>query len=123
MIITFTVLREAGLWVAVAPDHIGGGFTATSLAALKRDIESVVPHMYPDQPGLEITIEYAYQLPGAASEYLALRAERDRIERACAAKQAEAIQELTHAGISQRDAAVVLSLSKQRIHQLQSAAH
>ncbi|WP_460365177.1 hypothetical protein [Actinocorallia lasiicapitis] len=112
---------EDGRWRARTPD-VGGAISAPTLARMKTAVEESTAFLYGDEP---YEIVYVFDLPVEVSPSLAAYhatrvaaaerlAEAQRLARRVAA-------ELTAAKITERDAAEVMGLSKQRIHQLKSA--
>lgn len=131
--LTYQVTRGQALdtgitvWSAVPIDVPAvGGITGRTLAELHQEAEAVAWFVLDVPRETEIAINYVYDI----DEELA--ADLDRYQQAAAqakavnaAREAAAIRiakRLTAAGISERDGALIMGLSKQRVHQLKHAS-
>ncbi|WP_371780252.1 hypothetical protein [Streptosporangium subroseum] len=130
--LTYRVTRGEALdtgitvWSAIPMDVPPiGGVTGRHLAELQEEAEAAAWFVLGVSQGTEVTINYVYDL----DEHLA--ADLDQYREAAAqaksvsaAREAAAIRvakQLAAAGISERDGALIMGLSKQRVHQLKHA--
>jgi hypothetical protein len=85
---------------------------------MARDLVAVMLEIDPDSFELEV----AYQLPASVERHLAeaarLRRESDAAKSAAAVESRAAARELIESGMPLRDAAQLLGVSYQRVHQL-----
>ena len=114
-------LDEAGYWVASVTNVVGCHTQARSLDTARERIREALAVCVDDAGKAEIA--ESYQIPRKPALAAARRATtaRDRAERAQQQAQAslrEAVRQLLAADLSQRDAAVVLGISRQRVAQL-----
>jgi hypothetical protein len=93
------------------------------LEAMARDLVAVMREVDPDSFKLEIS----YHLPESVERHLAeaarLRRESDAAKSAAAAESRAAARELLESGMPLRDAARLLGVSYQRVHQLAEEHH
>lgn len=128
---------DAGNWIASVPALRGVHTHARTLASLRRYLQDAIalwlevglldagnpdPHVDPES----ITVELQVKLPARArraADTARRRRERARgAEAEAAAATREAARALVDSGLSRRDAAEVLELSHQRVHQLLRSA-
>lgn len=120
------VTREDDAWLADVPDLPGAHTWGRSLAALHRSVREVIA-LVEDLPegaedDLDVVFDYQLGEPDVGERAAALRKLRERIERderKLAEGTAAAVEELTRAGYSVRDVAALLSISPQRVSQIQ----
>lgn len=120
------VTRESSAWLADVPDVPGTHTWAKSLKALHQSVREVIA-MQEDLPdgaeaGLELDLEYVLGEPELAAQAASLRELRRRLERdeeKLAAGTAATVERLTRDGYSVRDVAALLSISPQRVSQIQ----
>ncbi len=128
---------DAGNWIASVPALRGVHTHARTLASLRRYLQDAIalwlevglldagnPDPHVDQES--ITVELQVKLPARArraADTARRRRERARgAEAEAAAATREAARALVESGLSRRDAAEVLELSHQRVHQLLRSA-
>lgn len=114
-----TATREGRYWVVTVPDvGVTQARTADEAETMATSLVSIVL----DVPAESVRIDVEFQLGDELQQEIA--AARLAVDRAAAAQQAAAaasrrvVRHILDQGLSQRDAARVLRLSPQRIHQL-----
>jgi hypothetical protein len=116
-----TVTLENGRWRARTPD-VAGAISAPTLARMRAAVEESTAFIYGDEP---YEIVYIYDLPfevtPSLAAYHATRAEAEERQAEAQRLARQVAAELTAAKITERDAAELMGLSKQRIHQLKNA--
>jgi hypothetical protein len=85
---------------------------------MARDLVAVMLDIDPDSFQLEVTYELPDSVRGHLAEADRLRQESDAAKSAAAGESRAAARELVESGMSLRDAAQLLGLSYQRVHQL-----
>lgn len=117
-----TVTIENGRWRARTPE-VGGAISAPTLARMQAAVAESTAFLYGDDEPYEIV--YVYDLPAqlapSLGEYRKTRAEAEERQAEAQRLARKVAAELTAARITERDAAEVMGLSKQRIHQLKTA--
>jgi len=138
MRITVLVKREqaldTGAWVWTAlPQGFPGSVGGRTIPELHDEVEALKHFFTGEDEGTEIAVDYIYELPGVAPEilidYRHDRSERDRaaseLQRAndqLSVKARAAATALRSAGLSIRDSAALMGLSKSRFEQISSRA-
>jgi hypothetical protein len=124
--LTAQAIRKNGYWIALFDGYPSGGVSGDTLAELHQEVEAV-KHFILDLPvNAAIDVEYVYDLGDeqAAAElgqYREVDAQAKALARARETLAKQAAKALAAAGISERDGAVMMGLSKQRVHQLKHA--
>ncbi|MEO3799091.1 hypothetical protein [Nonomuraea sp. B1E8] len=119
-------IRKDGYWIALFEGHPSGGVSGDTLAELHQEVEAV-KHFVLDLPAdVTIDVEYVYDLgdeqaAAELGEFRAVDARAKALTKARDAMAQRAAKALAAAGISERDGAVMMGLSKQRVHQLKHA--
>lgn len=132
--LTVRVRREqaldSGAWVWTGlPEGYPGSAAGRTAAELFAEIEALKHFMTGEQPATDIAVDYVYEVDGFPAEVLAGyqhgRAARDKAAEAfrrasdeLTAKARETARALRAAGLSVRDGAAVMGLSKSRFDQL-----
>lgn len=117
-LITARVIRKDGYWIALFEGYPSGGVSGDSLDELREEVEAVKHFVLDLAPDVSVTVEYVYDLTEQAAAVL-----RDYLEtKAAAARLTDVAQRaakvLTRAGLTEKDTAALMELSKQRVHQL-----
>jgi hypothetical protein len=115
---------EESHWVAVVEDVPGfrGAVTGDTLPELYEEIDAV-KHFVLDVPKeTPVAINYIYAIPDVPIEiitdYWHMRQERDEVTSRLNTAATSAVVALRGAGLSVRDAAAVLGISRSRVDQL-----
>lgn len=128
------ILREqtldTGAWVWTAlPQGYPGSAGGRTIAELHEEVEAMKHFITGTDQATEITVEYVYDVPGLSGEILldyrhgrsrrdAAAAELRRANDELGAKARATAAALRAAGLSVRDSAAVMDLSKSRFEQL-----
>ena len=120
---TYTAIAErSGKWWAVELPEVPGGYTQGRNLKEAAEMAREAVALLLDLPEEEIEIDLQPKLPegtiAALSDFRARRLQREEAEEAERDAQVAAAQALTDAGLSVRDAGVVLGISHQRVAQL-----
>ncbi|MEU9831979.1 hypothetical protein AB0D67_10625 [Streptosporangium sp. NPDC048047] len=121
--LTMRAVRKSDYWIALPVDApIRGGVSGDTLAELYEEVEAA-KHFILDAPAeAEIVVTYLYEVDGVPptvlETYRELRAQRDQVTTRLGESAREAVAALRAAGISVRDSAALLELSKSRVDQL-----
>lgn len=123
---------ETGMWVWTAlPDSFPGSAGGRTLAELHEEVDALKHFMANADLRTQINVDYIYELPGTATEilidYRHGRSRRDEV----ASELKRANEELTRrarevasalraTGISIRDSAALMGISKSRFDQISS---
>lgn len=134
MRLTVLVTREqaldSGAWVWTAlPQGFPGSAGGRTVAELREEVEALKHFFTGEGPASDIAVDYIYELPGVAPEILIdYRHERSLRDRAAlelrrandelSVKAREAATALRAAGLSIRDSAALMGLSKSRFEQI-----
>jgi predicted RNase H-like HicB family nuclease len=123
MTTTYTAIAErSGKWWAVELPDVPGGFTQGRNLKEAAEMAREAVALLLDLPEEEIEIDLQPKLPKdtttALADFQARRLQREGAEEAERTAQVAAAQALTGAGLSVRDAGVVLGISHQRVAQL-----
>jgi hypothetical protein len=122
--LTMRVIPEDGHWVAVAQDvpDFRGGVTGDSLVELHEEAEAIKHFALNVPKETPVLVDYNYEIPGISAEiidtYWHLRTQRDEIAEKLSDAATTAVTALRGAGMSVRDSAVLLGLSRSRVDQL-----
>jgi DNA-directed RNA polymerase specialized sigma24 family protein len=123
---------DTGTWVWTAlPQGFPGSTGGRTIPELQDEVEALKHFFTGEDQGTDIAVDYIYELPGVAPEilidYRHERSERDRVaselRRAndeLSAKARAAATALRAAGLSIRDSAALMGLSKSRFEQISS---
>jgi len=123
---------DTGTWVWTAlPQGYPGSAGGRTLTELHEEVEALKHFMVGADPGTHITVDYQYELPGLPVEILVdYRHDRSRRDEAAAElrranevlglKARAAASALRAAGLSIRDCAALLGMSKSRFEQISS---
>jgi DNA-directed RNA polymerase specialized sigma24 family protein len=134
MRLTVLVKREqaldTGAWVWTAlPEGFPGSAGGRTISELHEEVEALKHFFTGEDPATEIVVDYMYELPGVAPEIiidyrhgrsvrdevaLELRRANDELN----AKARAAATELRRSGLSIRDSAALMGLSKSRFEQI-----
>jgi DNA-directed RNA polymerase specialized sigma24 family protein len=134
MRLTVLVKREqaldTGAWVWTAlPQGFPGSAGGRTISELHEEVEALKHFFTGEDPATDIVIDYMYELPGVAPEILIdyrhgrsvrdetaleLRRANDELN----AKARAAATALRHSGLSIRDSAALMGLSKSRFEQI-----
>ena len=136
MRLTVLVKREqtldTGAWVWTAlPQGFPGSAGGRTIAELHDEVEALKHFFTGEDPATDIVVDYIYELPGVAPEilidYRHERFQRDqaalelrRANEELSAKARAAAAALRKAGVSIRDSAALMGLSKSRFEQISS---
>ncbi|WP_449066384.1 hypothetical protein [Planomonospora algeriensis] len=131
--LTYRVTRgqtlDTGLmvWSAVPMDVAPiGGVTGRTLAELQEEAEAVAWFILDVPKGTEIAVTYMYdideQLAADLDQYQQSIAQAKAVSAAREAAAIRVAKKLAAAGISERDGALIMGVSKQRVHQLKHAS-
>jgi hypothetical protein len=121
---TIIVSREEPWWVAVVAGLLGGATETRRLDQLETEVRDLISGLTDvDEDSFDVTWEYSLppDLEEPVHRFLAARARRQAAEQDYAAAQEQAVEALTTAHVSLRDAAELLGLSYQRLAQIRSA--
>ncbi|WP_327584187.1 hypothetical protein OHA25_51680 [Nonomuraea sp. NBC_00507] len=119
-------IRKDGYWIALFEGYPSGGVAGDTLAELHEEVDAV-KHFVLDVPAeAVIDVEYVYdfgdeQAAAELSQYREVDEQAKALARARDAVAKRAAKALAAAGISERDGALMMGLSKQRVHQLKHA--
>jgi len=116
-----TVSREEPWWVAVVAGLPGGATEARRLDQLEVEVRDLIAGLTDaDEDSFDLTWEYSLQpeVEEPVRKFLAARARRQEAEEDYTAAQLAAVEALTTAHVSLRDAAELLGLSYQRVAQI-----
>jgi DNA-directed RNA polymerase specialized sigma24 family protein len=134
MRLTVLVKREqaldTGAWVWTAlPQGFPGSAGGRTISELHEEVEALKHFFTGEDPATDIVVDYMYELPGVAPEIiidyrhgrsvrdevaLELRRANDELN----AKARAAAAELRRSGLSIRDSAALMGLSKSRFEQI-----
>ena len=121
---TVTVSREEPWWVAVVEGLPGGATESRRLDQLEVEVRDLIAGLT-DTSEDDFDLDWKYALPPALErsvrQFVRARSRREVAEREYAAAQARAVEALTAAHVSVRDAAELLGLSYQRVAQIRPA--
>lgn len=136
MRLTVLVKREQALdtsvWVWTGlPQGFPGSAGGRTIPELHEEVESLKYFFTGEAPGTDITVDYIYELPGVSPEilidYRHERSQRDlaavelrRANDQLSNKARAAATALRAAGLSIRDSAALMGLSKSRFEQISS---
>jgi len=136
MRLTVLVKREqaldTGAWVWTAlPQGFPGSAGGRTIAELHDEVEALKHFFTAEDPATDIIVDYIYELPGVAPEILVdyrhERSQRDqaalelrRANEELSARARAAAAALRKAGLSVRDGAALMGLSKSRFEQISS---
>jgi hypothetical protein len=121
---------DTGAWVWTAlPQGYPGSAGGRTISELHEEVEELKHFITGADPATEITVDYVYDVPGLSSEilldYLHGRSRRDeaaaelrRANDELGAKARTTASALRGAGLSIRDSAAVMDLSKSRFEQI-----
>jgi hypothetical protein len=122
--LTIRAVRKDGYWIALPVGVTGspGGVSGDTLSELFEEVEAF-KHFILDAPReTEVAVDYVYDVPGVPAgvldSYRDLRARRDEMAAKLGETAAAAVAALRGAGVSVRDAAALLDLSRSRVDQL-----
>ncbi|GAA3256767.1 hypothetical protein [Nonomuraea helvata] len=117
--ITYVITYERGRWVSRCPTgETEGVGVAGSLSQMERDLAQIHAWAWPeDTPGVELVFDLPEDLAGVVAEY---HREKELAEAHTkrAAELAVKVAKTLTSHWSEPDAARVMGLSKQRVHQL-----
>lgn len=132
--LTVVVKREqtldTGNWVWTAlPQGYPGSAGGRTLTELFQEMDAIKHFVTDTEPGTEISVDYVYQLPGVSAailmDYRHGRSRRDevaaelrRANEDLAGKAHATASALRAAGLSIRDSAALMGLSKSRLEQI-----
>jgi hypothetical protein len=132
--LTVVILREqtldTGAWVWTAlPQGYPGSAGGRTIAELHEEVEAMKHFITGTDQATEITVDYVYDVPGLSGEILvdyrhgrsrrdAAAVELRRANDELGAKARATAAALRAAGLSVRDSAAVMDLSKSRFEQL-----
>lgn len=133
--LTFRILREqtldsgAWVWTGLTEDGYSGSAAGRTLTELFEEIAALKHFILDEDPATDIAVDYVYEVEGFPAEVLAsyehARAARDeaagaqrRASELLAAKARTTACALRAAGLSVRDGAALMGLSKSRFDQL-----
>jgi hypothetical protein len=122
--LTMRVVPDGDCWSALAVDVPGfaGGVTTDTLQELHAEVDAI-KHFVLDVPkSAEVIVAYIYEIPGVNVEildsYRHLRQQREEIAEKLQATAISAVAALRGAGVSVRDSAALLGISRSRVDQL-----
>lgn len=122
--LTMRIRPEADYWVAIVEDvpDFHGGVTGDTLSELYEEID-VLKHFALNVPKeTRVDVAYIYDIPNVpveiVTDYWHLREQRDEVAGRLNEAAATAVAALRGAGLSVRDAAAVLGISRSRVDQL-----
>jgi len=118
---TVTVSREEPWWVAVVRGLPGGATEARRLNQLEIEVRDLIAGLT-DSSEDAFELDWTYDLPPDLAQpvrqFVEARTRRQAAEHDYAAAQEQAVDALTAAHVSVRDAAELLGLSYQRVAQI-----
>jgi hypothetical protein len=118
---TVTVSREEPWWVAVVGGLAGGATEVRRLNQLETEVRDLIAGLT-DSSEDAFELDWNYDLPPELArpvrQFVEARARRQAAEHDYAAAQQRAVDALTAAHVSVRDAAELLGLSYQRVAQI-----
>jgi hypothetical protein len=121
---------DTGAWVWTAlPQGFPGSAGGRTIAELHDEVEALKHFFTGEAPATEIAVDYIYELPGVAPEILVdyghgrshrdeVAAELRRANDELGAKARAVANALRAAGLSIRDSAALMGLSKSRFEQI-----
>ena len=121
---------DTGAWVWTAlPQGFPGSAGGRTISELQEEVEALKHFFSGEEPATDITVDYMYELPGVSSEilidYRHGRSARDQaaleLRRAndeFGTRARAAAMALRAAGLSIRDSAALMGLSKSRFEQI-----
>lgn len=134
MRLTVVVKREqaldTGAWVWTGlPEGFPGSAGGRTIVELQDEVEALKHFFVGEDPATDIAVDYIYELPGVSPEIIIdYRHERTQRDRAAAelrrandelsSKARAAATALRAAGLSIRDSAALMGLSKSRFEQI-----
>jgi predicted RNase H-like HicB family nuclease len=122
--ITMRIINKGGYWIALAEDvpDFHGGVAGDTLAELHEEIEAVKHFAVGVPKETRVDVNYIYEIQGVpieiVTDYWHLREQRDEVTSRLNEAAATAVAALRGAGLSVRDAAAVLGISRSRVDQL-----
>ena len=122
--LTMRVIPEDGHWVALVEDvpDFRGGVTGDSIVELHEEAEAIKHFALNVPKETPVQVDYNYEIPGVSADildaYWHLRTQRDEIAEKLSDAATTAVAALRGAGMSVRDSAVLLGLSRSRVDQL-----
>lgn len=122
--VTMKVINKGDHWIAVVEDvpDFHGGVAGGSLVELYAEVEAIKHFALNVPPEVDVAVDYLYEIPGVSLEvldtYHHLREQRDELASRHRRAAAAAVSSLREAGLSVRDAAALLGLSRSRVDQL-----
>jgi hypothetical protein len=122
--ITIKVLPEGDYWVGLVQDvpDFRGGVTGDTLTELHAEVEAVKHFALGVPKEADVAVEYEYEIPGVATDvldsYRQLRRQREEVAAKLSDAALAAVGALRTAGMSVRDSAALLGISRSRIDQL-----
>jgi hypothetical protein len=122
--VTVRIHPEEDYWAAIVEDvpDFHGGVTGDTLAELQEEIDVLKCFALDLPKGSLVAVNYVYEIPGVpveiVTDYWHLREERDEVTHRLNEAATSAVAALRGAGLSVRDAAAVLSISRSRVDQL-----
>jgi hypothetical protein len=118
---TVTVSREEPWWVAVVRDLPGGATEARRLSQLEIEVRDLIAGLT-DSDENDLELDWSYDLPSDLArpvrQFMEARTRRQAAEHDYTEAQERAVDALTAAHVSVRDAAELLGLSYQRVAQV-----
>ncbi|MFJ2034265.1 hypothetical protein [Streptosporangium sp. NPDC087985] len=131
--VTYRVTRGQALdtgvtvWSAIPMDLPPiGGVTGRTLTELHQEAEAVAWFVLDVPKETEISVKYVYdideELAADLDQYKQSAAQAKAVNAVREAAAIRIAKKLTAAGISERDGALIMGLSKQRVHQLKHAS-
>lgn len=122
---TYTITHEDGHWLARHPGVLGVA-GSRSLTSLLRQLREAASFTHGDTVDEPVELRFVYELPAEMAPALAVAREEERLENEHKARRLEALKEaakqLTAAGLSEREAGLIMDLSGSRVHQLRHSA-
>lgn len=122
---TYTISFENGHWRARTPGAIGAA-GSRSLTSLQRQLKELASFTHGDDETEPVELVFVYELPDdlapALREAEAEAALVDEHEQRRLRALSLAAKQLIGAGLSEREAGLVMGLSGQRVHQLKQLA-
>lgn len=122
--LTMKVISKGDHWIAVVEDvaDFQGGVAGASLSELYAEVEAIKHFALNVGEEVDVAVDYIYEIPGLSVEvldtYHHLREQRDELASRHKRAAAAAVSALREAGLSVRDAAALLGLSRSRVDQL-----
>lgn len=122
--ITIKVLPEGDYWVGLVQGvaDFRGGVTGDTLTELYAEVEAVKHFALGVPKEAEVAVDYVYEIPGVTADvldaYRQLRRQREEVAAKLTDAALAAVGALRAAGMSVRDSAALLGISRSRIDQL-----